>query len=57
MMLSDPDKLRERAKHCRALAAATLDPAVEDTLLQLAMDFEDEAARLEEEGEPPGDAG
>ena len=37
-----------RANHCRELAALALDPAVEDTLLQLAADFEDEAVRMRE---------
>lgn len=46
-MLSEPDKLRERAKHCRNLAAAALDPAVEDTLLELADELEEEARRLD----------
>lgn len=46
-MLSEPDKLRERAKHCRNLAAGALDPAVEDTLLELANELEEEARRLD----------
>lgn len=35
-----------RAKHCRELAALALDPAVEDTLLQLVADLEQEAERI-----------
>ena len=46
-LLSEPDKVRKRAKHCRSLAAAALDPAVEDTLLELANEFDDEARRLD----------
>ena len=46
-MHGEPERLRDRAKHCRALAAVSIDPAMEDTLLVLAADFEEEAARLE----------
>ena len=47
-MLTEWEKFRERAKHCRSLAAAALDPAIEDNLLALAEDLEEEADRLEQ---------
>ena len=53
-MSTESEKLQMRAKHCRELAALALDPAVEDTLLQLAADFEEEAHRL---GEAPEESG
>ena len=45
-MPTESEQLVMRAKHCRELAALALDPAVEDTLLQLAADLEEEAKHL-----------
>ena len=46
-MVEEAEKLRARAKHCRELAATAMDPAVEDTLLVMAEEFEEAAADLE----------
>jgi hypothetical protein len=46
-MVEEADKLRARAKHCRELAATAMDPAVEDSLLVMAEEFEEAAAELE----------
>ena len=54
-MLTEWEKFRERARHCRSLAAAALDPAIEDNLLALAEEFEEAAERLEEQAQPKTD--
>ena len=54
-MISDAQKLRERAKHCRSLAKSILDPAAEDQLLTLADELEHEAKRLDQSRQGPKD--
>ena len=46
-MLSDAEKLREKAKRSRTLAKLILDPAAEDRLLALADQLEDQAREME----------
>ena len=46
-MLTEPDKLRVRARTLRSQAAAALDPAVEDRLLEQAEELDEKAAELE----------
>ena len=47
-----PFDLRQQAKRCRELAAATLDPQAARTLRDMAAQYEEEA-RLAEEAERP----
>lgn len=48
-MSDEAKRFRDRAKDCREIAATTHDDSWRETLLSMAGDFEEEAARLENE--------
>ena len=47
-MLSEAERLQEKAKRARTLAKSILDPAAEERLLALADQLEDQAREMEQ---------